>query len=426
MNSPSIQPMKIHLISNLFHPDELAGAALYTDLALFFKSRGHDIRVTGTFSYYPAWKLRAEDEGVRMREENHLGIPLRRLKMYVPSKASGLKRLLSDASFLSALVRKARFPGWTPDVVISACPMLSQCVAQRFLYRGQNVPRLLIAQDFVVDAALELGMLRLPLLGGLLRKMERWALRSAETLSTISPEMLTKLKTKIGDDRRLIFTPNWIHGSLAKEIDSQRAQGIPRQSNRLMYSGNVGVKQGLPDFVEIFREMDTPWKLRIQGGGAEIKRLAEAVAACPFIEIGGVSDEAAYVRSLLEAGACLITQKAGVSANFLPSKLLPALATGTPVFAVCESDTPLAREILEGGYGAVVHPHDGKEIARTLSEWAANPELLVHLGKKARARAEIFGRAHVLGQYENELARLCLANGESSARDSLPTAAEPA
>ena len=59
--------MKIHLITNLFQPDELAGASLYTDLARFFKARGHDVRVTGTFSYYPAWKLRPEDEGVRMR-----------------------------------------------------------------------------------------------------------------------------------------------------------------------------------------------------------------------------------------------------------------------------------------------------------------------------------------------------------------------
>ena len=154
--------MKIHLITNLFHPDELAGASLYTDLARFFKARGHDVRVTGTFSYYPAWRLRPEDEGVGMREEVFEGIPLRRLKMYVPAKASGLKRLLSDASFLWALVTKAKFPGWQPDVVISACPMLSQCVAQRFLYLGNKVPRLLIVQDFVVDAALELGMLNLP------------------------------------------------------------------------------------------------------------------------------------------------------------------------------------------------------------------------------------------------------------------------
>lgn len=154
--------MKVHLITNLFHPDELAGAALYTDMARFLRDRGHEVRVTGTFSYYPAWKLKPEDEGVDLREETFEDIPLRRLGMYVPQRASGLRRLLSDASFLWALARNANFPGWTPDVVISACPMLSQCVAQRFLYVGKQVPRLLIVQDFVVDAALELNMLKVP------------------------------------------------------------------------------------------------------------------------------------------------------------------------------------------------------------------------------------------------------------------------
>lgn len=36
-------------------------------------------------------------------------------------------------------------------------------------------------QDFVVDAALELGLLKLPLLPGLLRRLERWSFRSAST-----------------------------------------------------------------------------------------------------------------------------------------------------------------------------------------------------------------------------------------------------
>ena len=36
--------MRIQMITNLFAPDELAGAALYTDFARFMKAAGHDIR----------------------------------------------------------------------------------------------------------------------------------------------------------------------------------------------------------------------------------------------------------------------------------------------------------------------------------------------------------------------------------------------
>lgn len=402
--------MKIHLITNLFHPDELAGASLYTDMARYFRDQGHDVRVTSTFSYYPAWKLRPEDEGVRQRDEIFEGIPLRRLRMYVPSKASGLHRLLSDASFLWALVRKASFRGWTPDVVLSACPMLSQCVAQRFLYWGRRVPRLLIVQDFVVDAALELNMLRLPGLSWGLRWMEAWALRSAATLSTISPEMLEKLREKVPEHkRRSIFNPNWIHQSLSAEIERQWADRPPRAEARLLYSGNVGVKQGLPDFVDTFERLKSSWHLRIQGGGAERQRLEERARACPNIEMADVSGEDAYVRSLLEASACLITQKPDVSANFLPSKLLPALATGTPVLAICEHDTPLGREVETGGYGAVIHPRDDATIATTLEQWRAHPEQMQTFSEKARARSAFFDQERILNIYEKEMAQLCQA-----------------
>ena len=170
--------MRAHIVTNLFAPDELAGAALFTDLALFLKERGHDVRVTCTFSYYPAWKLRPEDEGLALREESYEGIPVRRVRMYVPGNPTGKERLLSDLRFLLSLVRRGRFPGWEPEVVLTAFPMLSQCLAQRFLYRGKRSPRLIVVQDFVVEAALELGIGCARLLHGL----QRWALRSAQTL----------------------------------------------------------------------------------------------------------------------------------------------------------------------------------------------------------------------------------------------------
>ena len=92
--------MRIHIITNLFAPDELAGAALYTDLALYLKERGHEVRVTSTFSYYPAWRLSPEDQGVAWREDRFAEIPVRRVRMYVPERPSGRSRMLSDLSFL--------------------------------------------------------------------------------------------------------------------------------------------------------------------------------------------------------------------------------------------------------------------------------------------------------------------------------------
>ena len=400
--------MKVHLITNLFQPDELAGAALYTDLALYLAERGHDVRVTTTFSYYPAWKVKPEDRGVRSRDESFRDIVVRRLWMYVPTTPSGRKRIVSDFSFFWSLVKGAQFADWTPDVVLTASPMLSQCLAQRFLYPKGKIPRVIVVQDFVIDAALELKILTAPGIKGLLLWLERWSFESAATLITISPAMLEKLQTKLRQSRRTVLLPNWIHKSLDDAINSAPNLG-QRKANVLFYSGNLGVKQGLPDVVSSFKRCNTGWKLKIHGGGAEADKLRALVNNQSFVEIGNVLEEADYVRELHAATACLITQKPDIGANFLPSKLLPALASGTPVLAVCDSDTPLGLEVKAGAFGEVVPPGDDTKLKETLQRWSENPALLEKMSQNALTYGARYKRTSILSKYELELERLVLS-----------------
>lgn len=100
---------RILLVTNLFHPDEIAGASLYTDMARFFRDRGHEVRVVGTFGYYPDWRLRPEDRGQWVREDVFESIPVKRVKMWVPAKPTGLTRMLSDFSFFLSIWISGRF-----------------------------------------------------------------------------------------------------------------------------------------------------------------------------------------------------------------------------------------------------------------------------------------------------------------------------
>lgn len=400
--------MKIHLVSNLFYPDELAGASLYTDLAYYLRDAGHEVRVTTTFSYYPAWRLRKEDEGISVRDEELGGIPVRRVSMYVPARPTGLGRMRSDLSFFMSLLRFGKFPGWQPDVVLTALPMLSQCLVQRFQYLFRNVPRLIIVQDFAVEAALELGILRFPGAALILRGIQRWALRSASTITTISPLMLEKLQQQIGNGRRTLMVPNWIHKSLQDEINTQNESPPARLPSTLFYSGNLGVKQGLPDFLTQFSAstgVASGWNIEICGGGAEKDRLMEMLHTQQGIGLGPVLDEQTYVSRLLSSTACLITQRPGIGANFLPSKLLPALATATPVLAVCDRSSPLANEVIEGRFGLVVAPGSPEALSESL-QMLRSPELLAEFSANAKARAAVYHREHVLSIFAQELNQL--------------------
>jgi colanic acid biosynthesis glycosyl transferase WcaI len=392
----------------LYSPDELAGASLFTDLAYYLRDAGHDVRVTTTFSYYPSWRLKDEDRGIRLREEVVGGIPVRRVSMYVPAKPTGLGRMRSDLSFFAGLLRAGKFPGWRPDVIVTALPMLSQCLVQRFQHIFQRIPRLIIVQDFAVDAALELGILRLPGVAWILRGVQRWALRSASTITTISPLMLTKLQKEIGTGRRTLMVPNWIHKSLQDEINFQNLSPPPRLASTLFYSGNLGVKQGLPDFLRQFSDssgVDSGWNIEICGGGAEKDRLKAMLDSQQRIALGPVLDEPAYVSKLLSSTACLITQRPGIGANFLPSKLLPALATATPVLAVCDRSSPLANEVIEGHFGLVVAPGSPEALKEGL-ERLKSPELREEFSLNAKARAAIYHREQVLRTFDLELQNL--------------------
>ena len=403
--------MKIQIVTNLFHPDELAGASLFTDLARYLRDRGNEVRVTTTFSYYPGWKIRPKDRGVRRRDETFEGIPLRRLRMYVPERPTNLRRIFSDLSFFWSLVAHAAFAGWRPDVILTASPMLSQCLAQRFLYFGKKIPRLIVVQDFVVDAALELKILNVPGIAGFLFWIERWAFESAGTLVTISGKMLEKLRSKVGAEKRTLLLPNWIHQSIDTEIQRQQNRWPEvRERATLLYCGNVGVKQGLADFVKDFTHVTTEWLLKVHGGGAEAATLRAQVAGISSIHVGGVLEECDYVAELRLATACLVTQKPGVGANFLPSKLLPALATGTPVLAVCEKSSPLGAEVIAGGFGEVIEPGDSAGLETVLKSWNANPALLEEMSRRAFASSKSYAREKILAEYAAELEKLARDN----------------
>ncbi len=182
----------------------------------------------------------------------------------------------------------------------------------------------------------------------------------------------------------------------------------------MFYSGNLGIKQGLPDFVEVFRAAAESWRLRIHGGGVEAQRLRSEQRPGDRVELGPVLAESEYIRALLGATACLVTQRPGVGANFLPSKLLPALATGTPVLAVCDPGSPLGVEVEEGGFGVVVPPGDSKRLRAVLGAWQSEPERLRRASIRAMERAGRYRRETVLQRYEDELSALAGHGGHRS------------
>lgn len=394
---------RIEIITNLFSPDELGGANLYTDMAAFFKEHGWITEITTTFSYYPKWEIAESDKGVLRRVDTVDGNKVTRLRMYIPKIPSGKSRMISEISFLLALLWNEMIYGKRPGLVLTACPMFSQLCHVALMDSKRSSPVFIVVQDFAIGAAEELGIIRSNLVLNILKKVENLCFSSANVLSSISRPMVDRLISNVRN-RPIALLPNWIHKSLECTIAKRRkTHQSQRQESRIFYSGNVGVKQALEEFIRIFLKLNaTSWSLNIRGDGANMEIVRELTKGANNIEHGDVQCESDYVSSLFSCTFYLVTQKAVAGENAYPSKLLPALATGTPVLAVCDPSSALGEAVQKGGFGEVVSM-DYNEIETVLSNWGSNPSLLSAYSENALKESRKYSRDNVLGNYLNTI-----------------------
>jgi hypothetical protein len=116
---------------------------------------------------------------------------------------------------------------------------------------------------------------------------------------------------------------------------------------RLLYSGNIGAKQGLLEFCKVLQAGPSPFTLRIQGDGAAAAQVRDWVASCgdARFSFGPLVEETEFARALHEADLFLVTEKPGSGAAFFPSKMIPGMTSGTPCLAISDPDSPLGCEM---------------------------------------------------------------------------------
>ena len=164
------------LLYGLNYSPEPVGIGKYSgELAGWLASRGHQVRVITAPPYFPAWQVAAGHRN-RFGLEQVEGVRVRRCPLWVPRSPSGLTRLLHLASFaLSSLAPLLMQRRWRPDVVITVAPAFFCAPGALLLGRlcGRRMITWLHIQDFELDAAFELGLLKGRLLRSLAEAWER-------------------------------------------------------------------------------------------------------------------------------------------------------------------------------------------------------------------------------------------------------------
>ncbi len=375
---------------------EVTGIAPYnTGLCRFLASRGHEVHMVTTFSYYPQWQKLPADRGHLYRTDpDGPGVHVHRCWHYVPARPSTLRRIAHEFTFgLTSLWRILTLP--RGDVYVVVSPPLILGPLAWFATRLKRSRTVFHVQDLQPDAALGLGMVKPGLFTRLLFALEAFGYRHAAVVSGISQGMLDAFTRKGVPEAKRWYFPNWVPdkeaearsdgragGRTPSSGDFRRAHGIAPDAFLAVYSGNVGNKQGLGVLLDaallLARDPSASGRtieLVIAGDGAAKAALATRHAELNLrnVRLLPLLSDADY-RALLDAAdLALITQEKGTGQFFFPSKMLTVLGAGLPVLAVADADSELALAIKQGDCGFLVPPAEPETLARALRTIAATP-----------------------------------------------------
>lgn len=385
---------------------ELTGIGKYTgEMAEWLVDRGVEVRVVTAPPYYPAWRVGSGYSAWRYRREQVAGVDVRRCPLWVPARPSGLKRIVHLASFALSALPLLLWSGlrWRPDIVFVVEPPLFCAPGALLAARLAGGRAWLHVQDFEVDAAFELGILRSERLRRWVLTGERWLMRRFDQVSTISERMLERLEGKdVAASRRVLF-PNWveldrIHPQPASPL--RREWGVGEGEVLVLYSGNMGEKQGLEILIEAARMLRVAHpaiRFLLCGDGAARPRLERLAEGLPNILFKPLQPTERLNDLLNLADVHVLPQRADAADLVLPSKLTNMLASGRPVVATASPGTQVAE--LVGGCGMVVPPGDAVALADALTELAATADRRRSLGRAARTLAEqLWDKERLLSQ----------------------------
>ena len=391
--------MKILMVTNLYAPDQCGGASIFTDLAEALADRGHSVTVRCAYPYYPEWRDKSGRNGLAVRHELRNGVAVERHGLYIPARPGRLAgRMLYEGTFFLSLARS--LPRGRHDVALVFCPLMGAVAFGALNQLLRRTPSLLCVQDLPTEAAMAGGILAARPLSRLFEGAERWLFGRYAAWRSIHRVMAERLSGRGG--RRIVLIPDWLHPTLARALQTP-LPGTDRRAGstlRLFYSGNVGGKQGLPDFCRALARCRTNFTFEINGAGSGIALLRAATNGDRRFILGELTTEVEFAKALRRADLFVVTERPA-GASFFPSKLLPSMAVGTPILAVSNRDSPLGDEMRSHNLGPWLPWERIGELDMLLGE--ITPEALAGWRTAALERGRNYERERCIDRFEDAL-----------------------
>lgn len=389
--------MNILFFNRSFYPDTEATGQFLTELCEDLINYGHNVTVVSGKPY----KLGDKKINLFIRLEKYKSIDIVRTGGTYFPKQILLFRLVNLSmyfilAFIGGFLTKNK-----PNVVVAQTDPPVLGLLGIFFSKWYKAKFIYYCQDIYPEVGIATGKLTNPFLNFLLKQINLLSFKMADRVISIGEDMKKVIISKKVNENKIVVIYNWADTSTLYPIPNSKNPYIskfklPREF-AIMYSGNIGLTQGLEKIVEVADYFKSEKKVKFifvgEGAGkANLQKLVDKkdlsnVIFFPYEP----KDKITY--SLNVPDIHLIACEKGLAGILVPSKVYGILACGKPFVAWIDEDSEISAMAKKFSCGITIAPDDVKGMITTI-QWSINhKDELLKMGENGvKAAVEFFDR----------------------------------
>jgi glycosyltransferase involved in cell wall biosynthesis len=375
--------MHVLLITQYFPPEIGAAATRWGDYVQILIQKGHRVTVLCEMpnyplgSYFPGYKR----QWVK-REKVSPDLTIIRSFAWANNRSSAIKKLGHYLIFmLSGIINAFKLKNY--DVLIISSPPLFVGVIGAIISKIKSIHFILDIRDLWPESVIVLGEVKSNWIINLGKKLESF-IYSATKGYIFSVPGFKKHFTNHYPDQLTKPMINLINGVSNTFFDlAQKYDRIPEKRFTVLYSGNMGLAQGLESVIKAADILQKyPIDFKFVGSGVKRKELITKTEKLGLKNVVflPVQKKEELIKLIKKASVCLVPLKNDpLFRNAIPSKMFEYMACGRPVIASISGEV---EKILNSAKsGAIAMAEDANSVADSILYYYNNRGKIIEQGQ---------------------------------------------
>ena len=402
--------MHVLLITQYFPPEIGAAATRWGDYVQILIKKGHRVTVLCEMpnyplgTYFPGYKRQWVKQ-----EKVSPNLTIIRSFAWANNRDSAIKKLGHYLVFMfSGLLTAFRLKNY--HVLIVSSPPLFVGVIGAIISKIKSIYFFLDIRDLWPESVMALGEVRSKWVFNMGKKLESFIYKSTNGYILTVPGFQKHFTNHYPEqlNKPMINLINGVSNTffdLAKKYDR-----IPGKRFAVLYSGNMGLAQGLESVIEAADILQKyPIDFKFVGSGVKQKALktkADKLGLKNVVFLP-VQKKEELIKLIKKASVCLVPLKNNpLFKNAIPSKMFEYMACGRPVIVSISGE--VTEIIKKAKSGLISSPEDANSIADSILYYYNNRGKIIEQGRngvmyvKENVRKEVL-ISHVMKKMQNAI-----------------------